>query len=738
MKSPSDLGRTFADADDTAAGSVSGSVGPVGPIPHPLDPAGPGRAGVRKSRLPSAPTTSYSSFSADFDSGQQRSPSTLLHIGSGLPTDLTDREFHAMFTFAPGFERAILKRRSSFVGCLGYAVFRSYDYAMQAKAHLEHVRPFDSDLLVTLSHGGSGSGGGISPPVSTSPQRSLSFLSSSVLSNATTATTTSSSGGHAPTPTTSQATPNTMPATSQHPQQTRESSRYMSNFTSSLASAPPSATSSSSFFGGTGGSPQATSTSTSPPTGQHAAQHNSHQWGSQPFLYDEHTGSAWKTRDPPTGSSGNSTTGSSTGISRGFHGLSIQPVPPTAPLAASLISPNVPLTPTYSGSGGVSANGPGSAPIGPSGNRYVGGGAEDDGDGDVQKVVSPTLGPLLSSSSSSSVSLQPSNGRSMTPALYTPPSAGSASGAAGGGSGNVGLAAHRIATVNSNPADQNPPCNTVYVGNLPLSTSEDELKVIFSQQRGYRRLCFRTKSNGPMCFVEFEDIGYATNAIHSLQGYMLSNSIKGGIRLSFSKNPLGVRSSNGTGASHTSDGSSGPGAGKLGAGGQPLSIQTNLPLAGYIPKMPSATASQISSASPTSPFGGPPPGLQPATQPQPSFGYKHQHHHHHHHHHHHQRQAHQSGNHQMQGISAGGISDRAQSPTLFSPPQGSTAFGASSRNAMPSNSIIGMVTSPTKPLHLGHEGPSPPKTMANGGDASLSPTALSAGVGMDAFKAFRP
>ena len=92
-----------------------------------------------------------------------------------------------------------------------------------------------------------------------------------------------------------------------------------------------------------------------------------------------------------------------------------------------------------------------------------------------------------------------------------------------------------------NPADQNPPCNTLYVGNLPIDTSEDELKHLFSKQRGYKRLCFRTKSNGPMCFVEFETITHATKALTELYGFVLSNSVKGGIRLSFSKNPLGVR-----------------------------------------------------------------------------------------------------------------------------------------------------------------------------------------------------
>lgn len=79
-------------------------------------------------------------------------------------------------------------------------------------------------------------------------------------------------------------------------------------------------------------------------------------------------------------------------------------------------------------------------------------------------------------------------------------------------------------------ADQNPPVssrspsykgatcpnlftqiNTLYVGNLPASPTqagypsshlEDGLRDLFSQQPGFRKLCYRQKSNGPMCFVE--------------------------------------------------------------------------------------------------------------------------------------------------------------------------------------------------------------------------------------------
>ncbi|KAI9028121.1 hypothetical protein CLU79DRAFT_737853 [Phycomyces nitens] len=90
----------------------------------------------------------------------------------------------------------------------------------------------------------------------------------------------------------------------------------------------------------------------------------------------------------------------------------------------------------------------------------------------------------------------------------------------------------------SNPADQNPPCNTLYVGNLPANSNEEELRLAFAKCRGYKRMCFRNKPQGPMCFVEFEDVVFATQAMSELQGHTLTNSVKGGIRLSFSKNPL--------------------------------------------------------------------------------------------------------------------------------------------------------------------------------------------------------
>ncbi|OBZ86737.1 Cell wall integrity protein scw1 [Choanephora cucurbitarum] len=91
--------------------------------------------------------------------------------------------------------------------------------------------------------------------------------------------------------------------------------------------------------------------------------------------------------------------------------------------------------------------------------------------------------------------------------------------------------------------DQNPPCNTLYVGNLSANTNMEEIRKLFSACNGYKRMNFRQKLQGPMCFIEFEDVLFAIQAMHQYQGYRLSNSTKAGIRLSFSKNPLFIKSS---------------------------------------------------------------------------------------------------------------------------------------------------------------------------------------------------
>ncbi|KAG8832532.1 hypothetical protein FRC17_001189 [Serendipita sp. 399] len=92
-----------------------------------------------------------------------------------------------------------------------------------------------------------------------------------------------------------------------------------------------------------------------------------------------------------------------------------------------------------------------------------------------------------------------------------------------------------------NAADQNPPINTLYVGNLPSNHStpasakllEDSLVQLFSRSVGFSKLSFRQKNNGPMCFVEFDDVSNAAKALNDLYGNTLNGLVKnGGVRTS--------------------------------------------------------------------------------------------------------------------------------------------------------------------------------------------------------------
>lgn len=173
-----------------------------------------------------------------------------------------------------------------------------------------------------------------------------------------------------------------------------------------------------------------------------------------------------------------------------------------------------------------------------------------------------------------------------------------------------------------NPADQNPPCNTLYVGNLPIDTSEDELKSLFSKQRGYKRLCFRTKQNGPMCFVEFEDVSFATKALHELYGHPLHNSVKGGIRLSFSKNPLGVRSTNMTANAPMSPQVLSPGYNGMSSGGSFSAVSGPPPGLGSPPGLASGGSYRPQTGMDSmfsNPFGTPGPDFVSQFSPRPNY-----------------------------------------------------------------------------------------------------------------------
>lgn len=91
--------------------------------------------------------------------------------------------------------------------------------------------------------------------------------------------------------------------------------------------------------------------------------------------------------------------------------------------------------------------------------------------------------------------------------------------------------------------DDNPLCKILYVSNLPMETSEEELKGLFSTQPGYQGMSLRARANGPSCFVEFDDVTSAAKALRNLYGWPLKDSKMGGIRLSFSREPIGIQPS---------------------------------------------------------------------------------------------------------------------------------------------------------------------------------------------------
>ena len=134
-------------------------------------------------------------------------------------------------------------------------------------------------------------------------------------------------------------------------------------------------------------------------------------------------------------------------------------------------------------------------------------------------------------------------------------------------------------------------CNTLCVGNLPLDSSANEIIDLFSKQRGYKRLCLRTKQTGPMCFVEFEDESTTKKAQKSLDGKLIRNCR---IRVHFSRNPLGVRN---VGAAATTN----PTSGSVNASG---TASTFTPPPSLTPASPRSRFARKFSASFTTPSFG--------------------------------------------------------------------------------------------------------------------------------------
>ncbi|KAH7422163.1 hypothetical protein KP509_13G094100 [Ceratopteris richardii] len=78
----------------------------------------------------------------------------------------------------------------------------------------------------------------------------------------------------------------------------------------------------------------------------------------------------------------------------------------------------------------------------------------------------------------------------------------------------------------------NPPCNTLFVGNLGENTSEAELRGIFSGQPGFKQMKVLRQGRNT-------DVNSAVAVHNNLQGAIVTSSDRGGMRLQYSKNPFG-------------------------------------------------------------------------------------------------------------------------------------------------------------------------------------------------------
>ncbi|XP_020264745.1 cell wall integrity protein scw1 isoform X3 [Asparagus officinalis] len=102
----------------------------------------------------------------------------------------------------------------------------------------------------------------------------------------------------------------------------------------------------------------------------------------------------------------------------------------------------------------------------------------------------------------------------------------------------------------------NPPCNTLFIGNLGENTNEEELRGLFSVQPGYKQMKVLRQERNTVCFIEFDDVNSAIAVHQNVQGAVLPSSGRGGIRIQFSKNPFGQKKNQVGGAAPEANGKS--------------------------------------------------------------------------------------------------------------------------------------------------------------------------------------
>eukprot|EP01097_Dermamoeba_algensis_P002767 TRINITY_DN2095_c0_g1_i1.p1 TRINITY_DN2095_c0_g1~~TRINITY_DN2095_c0_g1_i1.p1 ORF type:complete len:181 (-),score=40.52 TRINITY_DN2095_c0_g1_i1:200-742(-) len=90
---------------------------------------------------------------------------------------------------------------------------------------------------------------------------------------------------------------------------------------------------------------------------------------------------------------------------------------------------------------------------------------------------------------------------------------------------------------------KNPPCTTLYIGNIPMSTTEDELRDILIRFAGFIKVKITPKegANSLNAFAEFQDISFSSAALASLQGHQMEkpeSEVRGGLRVEYARNKM--------------------------------------------------------------------------------------------------------------------------------------------------------------------------------------------------------
>ncbi|GAV83076.1 RRM_1 domain-containing protein [Cephalotus follicularis] len=85
----------------------------------------------------------------------------------------------------------------------------------------------------------------------------------------------------------------------------------------------------------------------------------------------------------------------------------------------------------------------------------------------------------------------------------------------------------------------NPPCNTLFIGNLGENINDEELRGLFIAQPGFKQMKILRQERHTVCFIEFEDMNSATNVHHCLQGAVIPSSGSVGMRINIQRTRLG-------------------------------------------------------------------------------------------------------------------------------------------------------------------------------------------------------